>query len=225
MKNLKFAFVKTIPILLSYIFLGIAFGILLQASGYGWGFALIISLTVFTGAFQFILVGLMAGSAGLGTIAITALLINSRNLFYGFPFIRDFKRMGWKYPFMIHAMSDETFALLTSTETPADLDRDKVRFFIAGLNFCYWAIGSTLGGLLGNIMPFDLTGIDFCMTALFLTIFLDQWKAYKSHLPALLGFVSAALCLLIVGPRYFLLPALIVTVAGLLVLRPRIEEV
>ena len=225
MANLKFAFFKTIPILLSYLFLGMAFGILLQSIGYGFGWAMAISLLVFTGAFQFILVGLMAGGAGLGTIAITALLINSRNLFYGFPFIQDFKAMGAKYPFMIHAMSDETFALLSATEIPPELDRDETRFFIALLNFSYWAIGSALGGLIGNVLPFDLGGIDFCMTALFITIFLDQWRSFRSHLPALLGLGCSILSLLIVGPRYFLLPALMITVAGLLLVRKGVERI
>lgn len=224
MKEFRFALWRTLPILFSYIFLGIAFGILVQTSGLHWGWAAIISLVLFTGAFQFILIGLLANQVDLGTIALTALLVNSRNLFYGIPFVKDFPRMGWRYPLMIHLMSDETFAVLLATEVPAELDRDRVRFLIALLNGFYWTIGSLIGGLLGNVLPFDLTGIDFSLTALFVTIFLDQWRSFSDHRPALIGLGVSLLALLIFGPRFFLLPALLVTVAGLLMLRPRLRH-
>ena len=224
MKNIQYAFWKTLPILFSYIFLGIAFGILVQSSGYHWGWATAISLIVFTGAFQFILIGLLVNQADLGTIALTALLVNSRNLFYGIPFVRDFPKMGWKYPLMIHFMSDETFAVLMATDPPDKIDRDKVRFAIAMLNGFYWVLGSTIGGVLGNVLPFDLTGIEFSLTALFVTIFLDQWKNYPTHLPALLGLTVSIISLLVFGPSYFLLPALLITVAGLIVLQPVVEH-
>ena len=224
MKTFRFALGRTMPIFFSYIFLGIAFGILVQTSGWHWGWATALSLIVFTGAYQFILIGLLANQADLGTIGLTALLVNSRNLFYGIPFVRDFPRMGWKYPIMIHFMSDETFAVLMSTEVPPEYDRDQVRFYIAVLNGFYWVLGSTIGALLGNVLPFDLTGIDFSLTALFITILLDQWQSFSNHLPALLGLVIATISLLLIGPGYFLLPALLLTVAGLMVLQKQVRH-
>ena len=77
--------------------------------------------------------------------------------------------------------------------------------------------GAVIGGVLGQIIPFDMTGIDFCMTALFVVIFLDQWESAKSHVPALVGIVTSILCLFIVGINYFLLPALIISSGILLV--------
>lgn len=219
MNALKQAFIRTIPILFSYLFLGIVFGMLVHAAGYAWWWAPLISMTVYTGAFQFVLMSLLANQADLGTIAMSALLINSRNLFYGFPFIQLFKIMGLRMPFMIHAMSDETFALLSSARSQDGKDDKDLYYWIAVLDFSYWAIGSTLGALLGSMLTFDLTGIDFCMTALFITIFLDQWRQKQNRLPALIGLGSALLFLLLVGPRYFLLPTLLVTAGLLLVVR------
>lgn len=224
MKEFRFAWMKTIPILFSYVFLGMAFGVLVENAGYSWIWAGIISLIVYTGAFQFILIGLLSGGASLGTIATTAFLVNSRNLFYGIPFVQDFPPMGWRYPLMIHMMSDETFAVLMATEVPPEYDRNRVRFYISSLNCSYWVLGSILGGLLGNIIPFDLTGIDFSLTALFVTISIDQWRSYKSHLPASLGFGISLSALLLLGPSYFLLPALVLTLVGLLLLRKEIER-
>lgn len=217
MKSFKKAFVRTIPIMLSYLFLGIVFGMLVHAAGLAWYWAPLISLTVYTGAFQFVLMSLLANQADLGTIAITAMLINSRNLFYGFPFIQFFKSMGLKMPFMIHAMSDETFALLTSSEVKDPQEKRDHFFWIAVLDFSYWAIGSALGSILGSMLRFDLTGIEFCMTALFITIFLDQWKQKHNRLPALIGLGNALFFLVAIGPKYFLLPTLVLTALMLLV--------
>lgn len=221
MKSFKSAFVRTIPIMLSYLFLGIVFGMLVHAAGLAWFWAPLISLTLYTGAFQFVLMSLLANQADIGTIAITAVLINSRNLFYGFPFIQFFKSMGLKMPFMIHAMSDETFALLTSAVVEDPQEKRAHYFWIALLDFAYWAIGSAIGALLGSVLRFDLAGIEFCMTALFLTIFLDQWKQNENRRPALIGFGSALFFLVVVGPRYFLLPTLILTAILLLATRKR----
>ena len=221
---IKQAFLRTIPVMMGYVVLGVAFGLLLQNAGYHWVWALGISLFVFAGSMQFVLVGLLVQQASLTTVAITTLLVNSRHLFYGLSFIEKFKRMGKRGLYMIFALTDETYALLCGVgEVGSDEGRDKLAWWIAILDQSYWVIGSTLGAVLGSFITFNITGIDFAMTALFTVIVVEQWLNCKSHLPAIIGFVCAVLSLVWLGPAQFLLPALIVTVMILLVMRNVLE--
>ncbi len=221
---IKQAFLRTIPVMMGYVVLGVAFGLLLQNAGYHWVWALGISLFVFAGSMQFVLVGLLVQQASLTTVAITTLLVNSRHLFYGLSFIEKFKRMGKRGLYMIFALTDETYALLCGVgEVGSDEGRDKLAWWIAILDQSYWVIGSTLGAVLGSFITFNITGIDFAMTALFTVIVVEQWLNSKSHLPAIIGFVCAVLSLVWLGPAQFLLPALIVTVMILLVMRNVLE--
>lgn len=203
-----FAFKKDIPIMISYIFIGSAFGIVLQQAGYGLIWALSISAFIYTGAFQFVLASFFTAGASFLTIILTALFMNSRHMFYGLAFIDSFKKTGIKYPFMIHTLTDETFSVLCSCSYPEKINKEYVMFYINLLSWLYWLAGTMLGSLLGKNLPFDLTGIDFCMTALFVTIFIDQWKSSSSHIAVITGLISAILFLIFLGPDKFLLPAL-----------------
>ena len=138
------------------------------------------SLTVYTGAFQFVLITFLSSGASLITIALTALLMNSRQSFYSLTFLKEFKQMGRRKLYMIHTMTDETYAVNCTLDLPQKKKEDTM-FLVAQFSRCYWMVGSILGGILGQIIPFDLTGIDFCMTALFLIIFIDQWEKAKKH--------------------------------------------
>ncbi|MGN0428010.1 MAG: AzlC family ABC transporter permease [Agathobacter sp.] len=220
-KEFKFAFVHTTPVLFSYIFLGMAFGIMMQEAGYGpiWSFSC--STFIYTGAFQMALVGFLKSAAPILTICFTALAMGSRHFFYGLSFIEDFKKMGKKGIFMIFSLTDESYALYCSLDIPKELDRDRTRFFIGFLCWCYWIVGSTLGGIIGSVIPFDFAGIDFCMTALFVCIFLDQWKKEKNHLHALSGIGFSILFLLLVGKDNFILPALILSTGMILIGAPK----
>ena len=226
------AFLKTLPIMGSYLFVSMAYGLMMQNAGFGWGFSLLTSLSVYTGAFQFVLVTFLSSGASFVTIALTALFMNSRQFFYGLTFLRDFRKMGWRYPYMIHTMTDETYAvnctLLPENEETESAEETKNRrrlmFWIAVLARCSWMVGAVLGGVLGQLIPMELEGIDFSMTALFVTIFVDQWRSAKSHLPAVLGILVGAVLLLCMGPKYFLLPSLVLVSGLLLVFKNRIEE-
>lgn len=222
--NLRFAFKKTMP-LLGDIFLGMAFGVYVVASGYPWYYATLLCLLLFTGAFQFIIISLLANQVGLGQILGIAIMMNSRMAFYGIPFVNDFRRMGWRFPIMVHLMSDGNFAIMTSSLIPKHLDRDQVRFFITIIGAVYWVGGATLGAVIGNITAIDTAGIEFGLTALFVTILLDMWKDLKSHTPIGLGFICGIICLILLGPNYFILPALCLAVTGLLIFRGQIEQV
>lgn len=219
--TLKTAFVKSIPIFCSYVFVSMAYGMMMASAGFPWYDSLLVSLTVYTGAFQFVLITFLSSGASLITIALTALLMNSRQSFYSLTFLKEFKQMGRRKLYMIHTMTDETYAVNCTLDLPKK-EKEDTMFLVALFSRCYWMIGSVIGGILGQIIPFDLTGIDFCMTALFLIIFIDQWEKAKKHSPALTGLGIGILCLLIFGENRFMLPALLM-VSALLLLFQRKE--
>ena len=219
--TLKTAFVKSIPIFCSYVFVSMAYGMMMASAGFPWYDSLLVSLTVYTGAFQFVLITFLSSGASLITIALTALLMNSRQSFYSITFLKEFKQMGRRKLYMIHTMTDETYAVNCTLDLPKK-EKEDTMFLVALFSRCYWMIGSVIGGILGQIIPFDLTGIDFCMTALFLIIFIDQWEKAKKHTPALTGLGIGIICLLIFGENRFMLPALLI-VSALLLLFQRKE--
>ena len=221
-QTVRFAFYKTIPVLLGYLFLGLAFGLLLQEAGYSFWWALLSSGIVYAGSIQFVLVEFLNCGTGFLTVEVMTLLINSRHAFYGLSFVEKFRKMK-TYPYMIFSLTDETYSLLCSLKVPEGIDEKKAMFLIALFDQLYWVTGSVLGAALGQVLPFDMTGIDFAMTALFVTIFVDQWREAKSHLPAIVGLCSAAVCLLIFGGSNFILPSLIITVGILMALKGRLE--
>lgn len=232
---LKQAFVKALPIIGSYLFVSMAYGLTMQEAGLSWLWSLFTSLTVYTGAFQFVLVTFLSSGASILTITLTALFMNSRQFFYGLTFVEDFKKMGKRYPYMVHTMTDETYAVncsMLSSEVIRDRNAEKandrkrrfdIMFYVALFSRISWMVGAVLGGILGQILPVKLEGIDFCMTALFITIAIDQWRSVKVHLPALAGFIGGVLLLLLIGKDYFLLPTLIL-VSGLLLICERKVE-
>lgn len=220
--TLKTAFVKSIPIFCSYVFVSMAYGMMMASAGFPWYDSLLVSLTVYTGAFQFVLITFLSSGASLITIALTALLMNSRQSFYSITFLKEFKQMGRRKLYMIHTMTDETYAVNCTLDFPKK-EKEDTMFLVALFSRCYWIVGSVLGGILGQIIPFDLTGLDFCMTALFLIIFIDQWEKAEKHTPALTGLGTGVICLLIFGENRFMLPALLI-VSALLLLFQRKEN-
>ena len=220
--TLKTAFIKSIPIFCSYVFVSMAYGMMMASAGFPWYDSLLVSLTVYTGAFQFVLITFLSSGASLITIALTALLMNSRQSFYSITFLKEFKQMGRRKLYMIHTMTDETYAVNCTLDLPKK-EKEDTMFLVALFSRCYWIIGSVLGGILGQIIPFDLTGLDFCMTALFLIIFIDQWEKAEKHTPALTGLGIGVICLLIFGENRFMLPALLI-VSALLLLFQRKEN-
>lgn len=220
--TLKTAFVKPIPIFCSYVFVSMAYGMMMASAGFPWYDSLLVSLTVYTGAFQFVLITFLSSGASLITIALTALLMNSRQSFYSITFLKEFKQMGRRKLYMIHTMTDETYAVNRTLDLPKK-EKEDTMFLVALFSRYYWIVGSVLGGILGQIVPFDLTGLDFCMTALFLIIFIDQWEKAEKHTLALTGLGIGVICLLIFGENRFMLPALLI-VSALLLLFQRKEN-
>ena len=206
---------KSIPIMCSYVFVSMAYGMMMENVGFAWYYSLLTSLTVYTGAFQFVLITFLSSGASIVTIAVTALLMNSRQSFYSLSFLETFRKMGRKKFYMIHTMTDETYAVNCTIEDKDENSR-KEMFLVAFFSRCYWMFGAVMGGLIGQLIPFELTGIDFCMTALFIIIFIDQWEKADKHFPAVAGILIAIIALLLFGQRAFMLPALVI-VSGVLI--------
>ena len=210
--TLRFAFKQSLPVLFGYLFLGAAFGIMLFKAGYNWVWAALISLLVYAGSGQFLLVSLISSGAGLATTALMTLFINTRHMFYGLSYIEKFKAGGWRYPFMIFTLTDETYSVNASIlSVPDGVDESRARFLIGEFDHVYWIA-----------LPMDFTGIDFSMTALFVVIFIDLIRNQKGRagLIGVLGLCAGILCLLIFGADKFLLPSLVLTVAVLSAGRP-----
>lgn len=213
----KEAFIKTIPIMCSYFFIGTAYGMLMENAGFEWYYSLLASAAVYTGAFQFLLITFLSSGASVVTIALAALLMNSRHTFYSISFIDEFRKMGKRKLFMIRTMTDETYALNCSIPKD-DPNREELLYRMALYSRIYWLSASAAGGIIGQLIPYDLTGIDFCMTALFVILFINQWEESKDHRPAILGFATALVCLFVFGSGSFMLPALLITSAFLILI-------
>ena len=209
----------TLPVFCGYIVLGIAFGATLAQAGYGPVWALAISTLVYAGSLQFVMVPFLAGGASLISAAIMTLMVNARHLFYGISMLERYKDTGAAKPYLIFALTDETYSVVCSGGVPEGVDRKKYYFWVSLLNQLYWIAGGVAGALLGSVLPFDTTGIDFSMTALFLVVMTEQWKASRDHTPALVGLGVSLVCLLIFGSSDFLIPSMVGITAALTVLR------
>lgn len=208
-KVLKTVLLKTLPVMAGYLALGIGFGILAKSSGIGvWGvFAM--SLFIYAGSMQFVSVGLLTGGASLLTLAVTTVMVNARHLFYGISMIDSYKNIGKTKPYLIFGLTDETYALVCTQDFPPTLNKQQFCFYVTLFNHFYWIAGSALGAWIGSLITFNTTGIDFAMTALFITIFVDQWRSTRNHIPAVSGVVLSVTCLLLFGAENFLIPAML----------------
>ncbi len=223
-RSLLAAFPYTLPVLMGYLSIGIVFGWMMSAVGYNKIWSFLMSLTIYAGSGQYLGVDLLATFTPLTRVAFLTLVINFRHMVYGLSMLDKFKGMGWRKLYMIASLTDETYALLAGVEVPKDVDKKQFYFSVALLDHLYWIAGSVIGSVAGSLIAINTEGIDFAMTALFLVIAVDQWKSYLSHIPAILGAGGALAALMLVGMENMLIPALLVIVGGLLILRPRIEE-
>ena len=223
MKEFRFALRNTIPVFFTYLFIGIAFGILMSDAGYGVLLTAASSFFIYAGSMQLVMVPMMTSGASLLSLALMAFFINARHIFYGIGFIGKFRAMGWRYPYMILTLTDETYSLLCSVQYEADLDEDKAAFLIAVLNHLYWVFGSFTGACAGRFLQFDMRGIGFSATAFFLVVVVNQWRQFRSNWPFFTAAVSALGFYLLLGKEYFLIPAMITCLAALILLRRPVE--
>ena len=212
----KAAFPHTIPVLTGYLFIGIAFGVMFADKGYNFIWAGIMSLLVYAGSGQYLAVNFFDPSVSLLQVVFLTFMVNIRHIFYGLSLLDKFKVSGKKKPYMIFSLTDETYSLYFLTKTPPNVDEGKFLFAIALLDQSYWIGGSIIGAIAGTLIPFDSTGIDFAMTALFIVIFVEQWLEKKNRFPAITGVTASVICLLIFGKDSFVLPSMLVIMAVIL---------
>ena len=224
MKTIRYAFVRSLPIMAGYIVLGLGFGVLLQSKGYGAGWALVMSGLIYAGSMQYVAIDLLAGGASLISAAIMTLMVNARQLFYGISMLERYKDTGAAKPYLIFALTDETYSLVATTPVPDGVDKGWFYLFISMLDHVYWIIGCTFGALFGSLVNFNTKGVDFVMTALFIVIFTDQWLNSKNHIPAITGVICSVICLLLFGPDRFIIPAMLSILTILTLLRKPLEE-
>lgn len=212
-KDFKDAFIATIPVFAGYIVLGMGFGILLQEKGYGVQWAVLMSMSMYSGTMQYLGVELLATGASIITTAITTLMVNARHLFYGISLIEKYKGAKKFKPYMIFGLTDETYSLVVS-DSSSDTRQNPHRYFflVTILDHCYWICGCVLGVVVGSLLPISFEGIDFVLTALFVTIVVEQWKSTNNHIPAIIGAVASVICLLIFGADSFLIPAMVLII-------------
>ncbi len=208
-RSFRAAFPCTIPILAGFLFLGMAYGIYMNVSGFSFVYPMIMAAVIFGGSLEFLAAQMLLSPFAPLQVLMVSLMIQARHLFYGISMLDKFKDMGWKKFYLIYGMCDETFSINCTAEIPGDCDRGWFYFFVTLLNQLYWVGGATLGGLLGNLITFDTKGLDFVMTAMFIVIFLEQWLKEKRHFSEWAGLASSAACLLIFGKDNFMIPAMI----------------
>ena len=208
-KLLKTVFIRTIPIMTGYIVLGTGFGILLSEAGFGIGWAFVMSLTIYSGTMEYMAVDLLSSGASVITTAIMAIVMNARYMFYGISMIDRYKGTGWMKPYLIFGLTDENYALLTGTEAPEGSDYSTYSLLVSFFDQVYWIIGSVLGVLIGSRVTFSTDGVEFVMTALFVTVFTEQWRSTKNHTAALTGVVTTLIWLFLLGQDRFLIPSMI----------------
>lgn len=210
-KIMKKAFIDTIPVLTGYLVLGFGFGIVLKANGYGILMAFVMSLMIYAGSMQYVTIGLLTSGASLITVALTTLMVNARHLFYGISMIDKYKNTGKRKPYLIFALTDETYSLVCNDTSDVPAENRKDYYLLVSLfNQIYWIAGSLLGAAVGSVVKFNSEGIDFALTALFLTVFIEQWLSTKKHAPAMIGVGVSVICLLIFGSEKFLIPTMLI---------------
>lgn len=221
---LKAAFPYTIPIFAGFWFLGLAYGIYMNVSGFSFWYPLFMSATIFGGSLEFVTVTMLLSPFAPLQALLLALMIQARHLFYGIAMLDKYKGLGWKKFFLIFGLCDETFSINCTARVPEGVDKGWFMLFVTLFNYLYWVTGATVGGLAGSLLTFDTKGLDFVMTAMFVVIFMEQWFKEKKHYTALIGVVSTAACRFVCGPNSFLIPTMVCIFCALSLFRKPIEK-
>ena len=224
-KAFKAALPYTIPICAGFLLLGISYGFLMQSQGFSFLYPLSMSFFIFAGSMEFVTINLLLAAFNPLAAFFLTLAVNARHLFYGIAMLGKYKNCGWKKLYLIYGMCDESFSINCTVKPPVEVDRGWFMFFVTFLNHLYWVLGATLGALLGQVVQFNSTGIEFVMTALFVVMFINQWGEIQDHRSALTGLLCAMMCLVFFGSQNFILPAMVLIVFCLSVNRKTEEMV
>lgn len=218
------AFPNTIPILAGFLFLGIAYGIYMNQSGFKFYYPMFMSFIIFAGSVEFATVSWLLGSFDPVNIFFLTLMINARHLFYGLSMLEKYNIPGWKKLYLIYGMCDESFSINATIDVPKDIDKGLFMFFVTILNQIYWVAGATIGGIFGSFIPFDTKGLEFVMTALFVVIFLENWLKEKDHSASVIGLFISFICLTVFKGTNLIIPSMIIILSVLTLLRGRLQK-
>ena len=222
-RTFHYAAGKAVPVMLGYVALGVGFGVILRDKGYSAWWALGMSVFVYAGSMQYVGADLLAEGASLVSTLLISVVVSARQLFYGVSMVEKYRSAGRARPYLIFALTDETYSVVCDAELPEDVDGGRFYLYVSLLNHIAWVTGCVAGALIGGLLSFDTTGIDFVMTAIFVVIFVEQWEKTREHFPAILGVSVTVVCRLIFGASSFLIPAMIGITAGLFAMRGRLD--
>ena len=216
------AFPATVPVMTGFLTLSIAYGILMRTNGYGPLWSTLMSAIGFGGSMQYVAITLLVTAFDPLQAFLLAIMVNARHIFYGLSMLDKYKGLGEVRPFLIYVLSDETFSLVSTLEPPEGVERKGFYFWISLLDYGYWVAATALGGLLGRFLTFDTTGLDFALTALFVVLFLEQWKKKENRPAGVIGLACAAVSLAVFGAEKMVIPAMVLILAVLLGERKRL---
>ena len=221
---LRAAFPATVPVLTGFLCLGVAYGVLMETKGYGPLWSVLMSAVAFGGSMQFVAITLLTAAFDPLQAFLLSVMVNARHIFYGLSLLDKYRGLGKVRPFLIYVLCDETFSLVSTLTPPEGVERRDFYVWISLLDYLYWVAGSALGGLVGNLITFDTTGLDFALTALFVVLFLEQWKKKGNRPAGVLGMVCAAAALALFGADNLVIPAMALILALLLILRRPLDR-
>ena len=221
-QDISAALRTSFPIMVTFLVLGTGYGILMQKHGFGWIWSMISGIIIFSGTVQFVSVSMLSGGSVI-MAALTALMVAARHIFFSISMIGRYRGEGRRKWYLFYALCDETYAMLSRDDMPEGVNVSAYRVLVTLFDQSSWVLGSALGGIAGSILPFDSTGIDFAMTALFTTVFIQQWIDSKCHIPAVLGIAATLLCRILFGRDLFLIPAMVIILGVLILMREKIE--
>jgi 4-azaleucine resistance transporter AzlC len=219
---LRAAFPATIPVMTGFLCLGLAYGVLMQSKGYGPLWSTLMSAVAFGGSMQFVAITLLVTAFEPLQAFLLTLMVNARHMFYGLALLDRYKGLGKIRAVLIYTLCDETFSLVSSLEPPPEADRKRYYLYISLLDYTYWVAGTAAGGLLGNFITFHTTGMDFALTALFVVLFLEQWKKRENRPAGIIGVICAAVSLAVFGAENMVIPAMVLVLLLLLGGRKRL---
>ena len=223
-KLLRTALLDTVPVMTGYVFLGFGFGILMQQSGFGVLWAAAMSLFIYAGSMQYVAISLLTSGASLLTAALTTFVVNARHLFYGISMIDAYKNTGRKKPYLIFGLTDETYSLVSQIRVPEGVSKNGYCFWVTLFDHLYWVTGTVLGALAGSLIPINYEGVEFALTALFVTIFVEQWLSTRKHGPAIVGVAATTASLILFGKDVFLIPSMVIIAVCLTMMRKTGKE-
>lgn len=213
------AFPKTLPVLTGFVVLGMAYGVLMQAKGYGTFWAVLMSAMAFCGSMQFVAITLLTSVFNPFSAFLLSLMVNARHLFYGISMLEKYKGLGKIRAFLIYTLCDETFSISSSIMPPSHIDRKYFYFFISLLNYLYWILGTFLGGVIGSFITINTEGLDFVLTALFIVLFMEQMKPQSNRISGVIGLLSGIIALFLFGADNMVIPAMFFILFTLLLRR------